>query len=465
MDVAEAKPKEFKCHLPCMAFEAGGRSAFCIFHDPQYLESFDVYRAKRVVQEFYDMVNKIDSNSPDMRCIGYHLPAFSIDREIPVEVIFHNAVFHGPADFSNATFTKKSSFMGARFRDGASFFNATFVHPITFQGAKIENTAYFEMAQFREGVDFSKALFAGETIFDNPKFYQTVDFSFCRIMGEASFLDTNLDNLKLLKFSNVYLKDPEHVVFEVKDGRMSEVSFVNTDVSRVRFGESIRFGNGEGNKFQIHEDRELEEKLTRYAMIRGRRVPLKRARGSYETNFPLGVTLGIYRNLRENFEFRMRYDEAGEFFIKEMEIKRNFRSQWLDQQKIYRVSLKQWPLRNLSFIGLYYNLSEYGQSILRPTLFGIAIIALSTFLWFTQPDHSLDFSVAEIMVSQKKNYTLAHFHDSIERSILNFIPLLPAGEGIRLGMMDYLFKIIGGAVTFGLIIIALRRKFERKFRH
>ena len=25
--------------------------------------------------------------------------------------------------------------------------------------------------------------------------------------------------------------------------------------------------------------------------------------------------------------------------------------------------------------------------------------------------------------------------------------------------------IIGGAVTFGLIIIALRRKFERKFRH
>lgn len=27
------------------------------------------------------------------------------------------------------------------------------------------------------------------------------------------------------------------------------------------------------------------------------------------------------------------------------------------------------------------------------------------------------------------------------------------------------FKILGGAVTFGLIIIALRRKFERKFRH
>jgi hypothetical protein len=32
--------------------------------------------------------------------------------------------------------------------------------------------------------------------------------------------------------------------------------------------------------------------------------------------------MAIYRNLRENYEYRLRYDEAGEFFIREMELKR-----------------------------------------------------------------------------------------------------------------------------------------------
>jgi hypothetical protein len=34
----------------------------------------------------------------------------------------------------------------------------------------------------------------------------------------------------------------------------------------------------------------------------------------------------------------------------------------------------------------------------------------------------------------------------------------------RIGLTDYVIKIVGGAVTFGLIAIALRRKFfERKY--
>ena len=35
----------------------------------------------------------------------------------------------------------------------------------------------------------------------------------------------------------------------------------------------------------------------------------------------------VYRNLRENYEFRLRYDEAGKFFIKEMELKRRYREE------------------------------------------------------------------------------------------------------------------------------------------
>jgi hypothetical protein len=36
---------------------------------------------------------------------------------------------------------------------------------------------------------------------------------------------------------------------------------------------------------------------------------------------------------------------------------------------------------------------------------------------------------------------------------------------IKIGLVDYVIKIVGGAVTFGLIAIALRRRFERKYTH
>jgi hypothetical protein len=47
--------------------------------------------------------------------------------------------------------------------------------------------------------------------------------------------------------------------------------------------------------------------------------------------------------------------------------------------------------------------------------------------------------------AQAGNYT--HWLKSFERSIADFVPLLP----------------LGGVLTFGLIAIALRRSFERKY--
>jgi hypothetical protein len=54
---------------------------------------------------------------------------------------------------------------------------------------------------------------------------------------------------------------------------------------------------------------------------------------------------------------------------------------------------------------------------------------------------------------------------ALERSIAGFIPLLPLGSNIHVGVIDYVIKIVDEAVTFGLIAIALRRRFERRYRH
>lgn len=57
-----------------------------------------------------------------------------------------------------------------------------------------------------------------------------------------------------------------------------------------------------------------------------------------------------------------------------------------------------------------------------------------------------------------------NFEIAFVRSLTNFLPSLSFGTELNAGLLDVAFKIVGGAVTFGLIIIALRRKFERKFR-
>ena len=134
----------------------------------------------------------------------------------------------------------------------------------------------------------------------------------------------------------------------------------------------------------------------------------------------------------------------------------------------------EWLMRHFSLTGLYYHLSRYGQSFSRPALFGIGIVLLSTLLWLTQPNLVTDFSIHDMTIPQivTKNFTSPEINDTVtnieiafERSLTNFLPSLSFGSELNIGLLDVAFKIVGGAVTFGLIIIALRKKFERKFRH
>jgi hypothetical protein len=60
---------------------------------------------------------------------------------------------------------------------------------------------------------------------------------------------------------------------------------------------------------------------------------------------------------------------------------------------------------------------------------------------------------------------ITEWQKAFERSIADFLPILSMKEEIEVGIIDYVIKIVGGAVTFGLIAIALRRRFERRYRH
>ena len=148
-----------------------------------------------------------------------------------------------------------------------------------------------------------------------------------------------------IDFHNVQFDNQEHTIF--LKNNLSEVSFVNTDITRVRFGEDVVWGNN----FKIREERDIEKRLETANIAKG---------------IQLGDALAVYRNLRENYEFRMRYDEAGEFFIREMEMKRQYRQDTKDRQ--FQIRRNNPIVRNLSLTGLYYHLSKYGQSFSRPTI-------------------------------------------------------------------------------------------------
>jgi hypothetical protein len=99
---------------------------------------------------------------------------------------------------------------------------------------------------------------------------------------------------------------------------------MNTDITGVRFSDKARWRNVEYDKFwggkKVKEDR---FKIIDERLLEGK---IKEKDGhTTNKNFNLGSIKAVYRSIRENYEYRMRYDEAGQFFIREMELKRMYR--------------------------------------------------------------------------------------------------------------------------------------------
>jgi hypothetical protein len=52
---------------------------------------------------------------------------------------------------------------------------------------------------------------------------------------------------------------------------------------------------------------------------------------------------------------------------------------------------------------------------------------------------------------------------AFQRSLADFLPVRSLPGDIKVGIIDYAVKVVGGALTFVLLAVALRRKFERKY--
>jgi hypothetical protein len=268
---------------------------------------------------------------------------------------------------------------------------------------------------------------------------------------------------------------------------------MNTDITGVRFSDEARWGEKkvEHDKFKIIDERLLEEKIKEKEHIQEadeEQEPESEPESALQEDeekddhtikhFNLGSIKAVYRNLRENYEYRMRWDEAGQFFIREMELKRKYREvPSKEVENSLEIKENNWFRRNLfSLTGWYYDLSRYGESLWRPTLAGLVIVFLSTLFWSMQEDPSLkpwlpifqyedETSNVTKFVGFDKFGDGNHWLKAYERSIAGFIPVLSFESNIKVGIINYVIKIVGGAVVFALIAVALRRRFERRYRH
>jgi uncharacterized protein YjbI with pentapeptide repeats len=503
-------------------------SLYCIFHDKDhYSESKD-----QAIERFIRKVLESISQQKPLECIGYFLPRVRfaevvMNNEFAQPVYFNEATFYEEADFSRVRFSDIVDFTKATFSKAASFYGFSnnsrgieYPFPgqtvigaaVSFMEANFQGTAVFNHARFESGVNFSAAEFHDKTNFFETYFYKFAIFYGARFLqvnfqqshfmeGEeasfqaaefellarfinahfsegANFTDSKFLNEvrfnfltrfdKETKFRGILFEKPERVFIDVKD--LSFVSFLDTDLRQINFGGNIKWGTK--RRFTIYDEREIELTI------------------NDQNRFPkidLNSVLSVYRNLRENYEYRRRYDEAGQFFIREMELKRHYREREKrenndrdnssPEQKIHLTTIKNnWWRRNVfSLIAWYFHLSRYGEDLLRPTLAGIVILSLSTLFFVVQSNPTLEPTIIHfsgpnkqgdyssfVGFEQRGNST--HWLEAFERSVADFLPLLPMGI-VKVSLIDYIIKIVGGAITFGLIAIALRRRFERKYTH
>jgi uncharacterized protein YjbI with pentapeptide repeats len=559
--------------------EVSHDKVLCLFHDEDFLNYNIAENERRVLSRLTEKVNDSIDKDEHLFCIGYILPNIIIDKNFkkPVyfnycrfrsvdfsnttflQVSFVEATFSAEANFSSTRFSSRANFRKATFSAEANFFQSLFKTDVDFSevtfsaeanfgvlltskshlrvefsaeanfsktrflskanftfayfkkaknkvanffNAEFHNEANFFGAEFNNTTNFVSTKFKEEADFTRAKFFDISNFSRSLFVNKA-FFSGEFKNIAYFQY--VTFENPDAIIFEIID--MSNVSFISTNITKVRFNDQINWGGDDG--FQIIEEEWFKVSLETTGQPK---VTLK------------GV-LSVYRNLRENYEFRRRYDDAGKFFIKEMELKRKYRHvakisrikrgfNFLYNKikrnnspntKVEYITRKNGLIRrNISLIGFYYNVSRYGEDLIRPTIFGILIIIISTLFFVTQSDPNLlptlpisFFSYQESKPDLKYTISPSTFNStnrtlllvnsteatyskfigfdkasdphqweqSLERSLIAFIPLLPTGNDIKTGLIDYAIKIVGGAITFGFIIIALRRKFERKYYH
>jgi hypothetical protein len=410
------------------------------------------------------------------------------------KVDFRNSTFKGQADFLSAIFTGETFFIDVKFLGKTNFDDAIFSGYTKFEFTEFaevsfKNTIFIQLefnvycsdeidfykTEFLGFTDFRHSIFSTRTYFNDINFNNDLSSDTSKIIAqvEDKEIKKKIENVlneiekekRFTFFRNVIFESPEKILFHTND--LTNVSFLNTDIKRINFSETSYFDKE--NNYMILEERELKKENERNKKENDNNLG-KNNHILKDVN--LESIVAVYRNLRENYEYNLRYDEAGIFFIREMELKRKY-----VRSHTSEIKLKNGIKRNFfSLIALYYLIANYGESLKRPFLFIVVILSVGTMFWILLPNinTSIPFTIElngynvsipfTIELNGIQNITDYNYDmKALERSISGIIPFLTPSEEKPV-LTDFVFKLLG-VLTFGILFISLRRKFERRFRH
>jgi len=348
---------------------------------------------------------------------------------------FMGAQFHQGADFEGAQFHGEASFRDAQFHQRAYFGDAQFHQHASFWGAQFHQRAYFGDAQFHQRAYFGDAQFRGEVRFPGTRFSLAAetDFSGSTVGGHLHFVRADFpkgEDTGRVLFSDVVMEKDGEVLFEGLD--LSRASFLRTDLSRVRFRD-VRWAT----------------RTERVWAIPWLKAPRQVLFDHLEKEEPHLVG-ELYRQLRLNLEPARQEIEAGDFYIGQMDMRRQ------DTEHFH------WSYRWL--LGFYRFVALYGESWQRPLVlyfllgFAFALVyLLAGFEGISSPIHyrPLAFEVPGLHFLGDYAQALAHALTAggiLQQDLHLLSPWAP--------LVRYA-NALADIFLLALTVIALRRRFRR----
>ncbi len=322
--------------------------------------------------------------------------------------------YNSNAYFKDATFSGDVSFMDANFSSNADFKDATFSGKTYFENATFKGNAYFNGVTFSDEAGFFRTTFGGEVNFNQARFQKSV-----RFFGKEENKIFNSNYFTKFTLSN--FESPENAEFV--DVNLSKALFRHCkNLDRVGRFEKVKWSSKSFDIFGF-------KLFGRNAV--GDEIKMDEAN---EEDKPYEYIAEIYRKLRLNYERNLRFAEAGDFYIGEMEMRRK------GNVKIFNLIA-----RNFSLTTVYKYFSYYGESYLLPLVWIFFAIVFFSFLLST------DFLTSTQIFLQ---FPPADLNEKIKDFSISINFRINSGWFV-------LFERIFGILFIALFVLALRRKFKK----
>jgi len=413
------------------------------------------------------------------------------DTKFLSRAYFNDAIFSSKVYFNRTKFSE-ADFVEAKFFSIAYFIGATFSSATTFNEAKFLEGVLFDYATFLDAVSFVNSDFLPDILEKCLKPYNCISFRHSNFekqekvvfdscnMERVSFICTDVERVKFRNVKWRNFKTYDEKLFLLKETKKERKKFVEDgkrklkEISKVSNEKILEVLEGKRKASETEEEtvKALESRipdvLKEISQLENKKEKTKDEEGrpnqllkkcenkineikseveeaiskkdeeieenilenvSEDEDLTLDNVLAVYRALRENYDYYLKYDESGKFFINEMKLKKRF-SNFIEK----------------FVMSAYELLCLYGESYTRTILWILVTIPLFALA-------RLLFEVSPLVLNMNS------LIDSLKISTAAFFQLYYNNDWLTI--IERLISIS----ILGSFYIALRRKLERRIRH